>query len=95
VGKATGHGTDQELQGRHTQERPARHETDKGTNENDSRSEKKRSETVREFKYLGRITSDDDDDPAVKGILKARQRWGPSLEIPRDGATAKMMGSFT
>jgi ribosome-binding protein aMBF1 (putative translation factor) len=34
-------------------------------------------ETVKEFKYLGRITSDDDDDlPAVRDNLKkARARW--------------------
>jgi hypothetical protein len=38
-------------------------------------------ETVRDFKYLGRITSDDDDDddddlPAVReNMKKARKRW--------------------
>jgi hypothetical protein len=35
-------------------------------------------ETVRDFKYLGRITSDDDDDlPAVRKHEKARKRWAP------------------
>jgi hypothetical protein len=52
-------------------------------------------ETVRDFKYLGRITSDDDDDlPAVReNIKKARKRWSRvSRLLVREGATAKMMG---
>ena len=36
-------------------------------------------ETVREFKYLGRITSDDDDHDDLSAVRenlkKARQRW--------------------
>jgi hypothetical protein len=55
-------------------------------------------ETVKEFKYLGRITSDDDDDlPAVRDNLKkARARWARvSRVLTREGATAKMMGKFT
>jgi hypothetical protein len=54
-------------------------------------------ETVKEFKYLGRITSDDDDDlPAVRDNLKkARARWARvSRVLTRKSATAKMMGKF-
>jgi hypothetical protein len=54
-------------------------------------------ETIREFKYLGRITSDNDDDlPAVRDNLKkARQRWARvSRVLIHDGATEKMMGKF-
>jgi hypothetical protein len=40
-------------------------------------------ETVQDFKYLGRITSDDDDDlPAVRKHEEARKRWAPSIETP-------------
>jgi len=54
-------------------------------------------ETVREFKYLGRITSDDDDDlPAVReNMKKARKRWARvSRVLTRNGASPKMMGKF-
>jgi hypothetical protein len=56
-------------------------------------------ETVRDFKYLGRITSDDDDDddlPAVReNMKKARKRWARvSRLLVREGATAKMMGKI-
>jgi hypothetical protein len=54
-------------------------------------------ETVRDFKYLGRITSDDDDDlPAVRdNMKKARKRWARvSRVLTRDGATAKTKGKF-
>jgi hypothetical protein len=54
-------------------------------------------ETVKEFKYLGRITSDDDDDdlPAVRDNLRTRARWARvSRVLTREGATAKMMGKF-
>jgi RNA polymerase-binding transcription factor DksA len=54
-------------------------------------------ETVHHFKYLGRITSDDDDDlPAVRDNLKkARMRWARVSKIlKREGATAKSMGKF-
>jgi hypothetical protein len=52
---------------------------------------------VREFKYLGRITSDDDDDlPAVReNMKKARKRWARvSRVLTRNGASPKMMGKF-
>ena len=40
-------------------------------------------ETVSEFKYLGRVLSNDDDDwPAVKAnIRKAKARWGQVARI--------------
>jgi hypothetical protein len=52
-------------------------------------------ETVKEFKYLGRITSDDDDDlPAVRE-KKRKTRWARVSRVStREGATAKMMGKF-
>jgi ribosome-binding protein aMBF1 (putative translation factor) len=97
VGKATGQEQTKSCKEGAHQERPARHETEQPAHErNDSRSEKKRSETATEFKYLGRITSDDDDDPSSqKEFEEGETEVGPSLEIPREGATAKMMGSFT
>jgi hypothetical protein len=52
-------------------------------------------ETVRDFKYPERITSDDDDDlPAAReNMKKARKRWARvSRLLVREGATAKMMG---
>jgi hypothetical protein len=53
--------------------------------------------TVRDFKYLGRISSDDDDDlPAVReNMKKTRKRWARvSRLLVREGATAKMMGKI-
>jgi hypothetical protein len=42
---------------------------------------RRRDGTVKEFKYLGRITSDDDDDlPAVRDNLKKATEMGPSIE---------------
>jgi hypothetical protein len=44
--------------------------------------------TVREFKYLGRITSDDDDDlPAVKEFEEGETEVGPESReyLTRDG----------
>ena len=50
-----------------------------------------------EFKFLGRVLADDDDDwPAVRAnIRKARQRWGQVAQIlSRQGATTSTMAYF-
>ena len=54
-------------------------------------------ETVRQFKYLGRVLSNDDDDwPAVRAnIQKARWRWGQVAQIlSREGASTGTMAYF-
>ena len=54
-------------------------------------------ETVSEFKYLGRVLADNDDDwPAVKAnIKKARGRWRQVAQIlAREGATTGTMAYF-
>jgi hypothetical protein len=53
-------------------------------------------ETVRDFKYLGRITSDDDDLPAAReNMKKARNRWARvSRLLVCEGATAETMGKI-
>jgi hypothetical protein len=54
-------------------------------------------ETVKEFKYLGRILSDDDsDEPCVdRNLRRARKSWGRiSRILSSDGASPKVMASF-
>ena len=54
-------------------------------------------EMVSEFKYLGRVLANDDDDwPAVRAnIRKARARWGQVARIlSREGANAGTMAYF-
>jgi hypothetical protein len=57
----------------------------------------KELERVGEFKYLGRVLADDDDDTAsiVGNIKKARQRWNCIANIlKREGANAKTMAKI-
>ena len=53
-------------------------------------------ENVKEFKYLGRVLSDDDDWPAMRAnIKKARKRWGQVAQIlSREGAATGTMAYF-
>jgi hypothetical protein len=85
------------VQGWKDPKRPTRHETRTDPRTNNKVQDRRRAGTVKEFKYLGRITSDDDDDlPAVRDNLKkVRARWARvSRVLTREGATAKMMGKF-
>ena len=57
----------------------------------------KEIETVKQFKYLGRVLSEDDDDwPAIQAnIQKARKRWGQVAKIlAKEGATSGTMAYF-
>ena len=52
---------------------------------------------VREFKYLGRIVSEDDDDtPAIEAnIKKARTKWAMFKRLlTRERASRRVMGHF-
>jgi hypothetical protein len=54
-------------------------------------------ETVSEFKYLGRILSDDDSDEAAvaRNLKRARQKWGMiGRVLSRKGADPKSMARF-
>jgi hypothetical protein len=54
-------------------------------------------ENVLEFKYLGRVVNNKDDDrPTVmENLKKARMKWGRiSRILSRDGANPKAMASF-
>ena len=54
-------------------------------------------ERVREFRYLGRVLREDDDDTICidEQIRRARKRWQSVARIlKRDGANAKTMGKF-
>lgn len=51
----------------------------------------------KEFKYLGRIMEENDDDQAAinRNLQKARQKWGMIGRIfAKKGANSKVMGSF-
>ena len=57
----------------------------------------KRLKRVREFRYLGRIITDNDNDErCIKdNLAKARMRWGQIAKLlKREGAGAKCMGKF-
>ena len=54
-------------------------------------------ERVREFRYLGRILTEDDDDTIniVEQLRRARQKWNSIAKIlKREGANAKTMAKF-
>jgi hypothetical protein len=54
-------------------------------------------ETVAQFKYLGRVLAEDDDDwPAIHdNITKARARWGQVAQVlTRQGTVATTMAHF-
>ena len=57
----------------------------------------KNLERVEEFKYLGRILRQDDDDTKCinNQIKKARQKWNAIAKIlKREGSNAKTMAKF-
>ena len=57
----------------------------------------KKLERVSDFRYLGRVLAEDDDDTiCIEGQLKkARKTWGSIAKIlKREGANAKTMGKF-
>ena len=54
-------------------------------------------ERVKEFKYLGRILREDDDDTAciINQVKRARQKWNAIARIlKREGANARIMAKF-
>ena len=54
-------------------------------------------ERVREFKYLGRILTDNDDDTKCidNALAKARRQWNCiGKMLKREGANAEIMGRF-
>ena len=54
-------------------------------------------EKVKEFKYLGRVLSDNDNDTKciIDNIRKARQQWNCIARfLKREGASARIMAKF-
>ena len=54
-------------------------------------------ERVREFRYLGRILTEDDDDSKniIEQLARARQKWNSRAKIlKREGANARTMAKF-